>query len=319
MYKEKYYKYKNKYFNLIGGEDPDKVDAYDSPDLKEAPIEIYDVSLEDAEEFFDELEDKALEKENFIGFETKGIDIVTEDLQQQIIDIGEFGKTRGKKYNIEEFDADLFASVKRPNKNKILSLKTVDEFDTFTNKYGRKKNKKVFIKWDKVAKDYKGIYITESVLGDRSDTIPYQNRTTTDNWLFYDYNMLDDVIIFNKLRNLINFKEIHEPFRGQVVDEYAIPTNEFAKYYDKITFDKILLINDVKSFDKFTNKYGKVVKDKYIDIDWKRVNRDYAGFYIDKDNDFFKKRKNRAYFKNEEFESWIKKDKLYKGLVYIFD
>jgi hypothetical protein len=329
MYKEKYYKYKNKYLGLTkeeGFDDPDKVDAAESPDLKEAPIEVYDAASDDEDEIIEDLEDQALKKEDFQGFDidkgTKTSDFVTENLQQQIVDIGELGKARGKKYNIEEFDSDVFTTINRLNKNKILALKNQNDFDKFTNKYGSKKKKKVFIKWDKVQKDFKGVYITKSVLGDRSDTIPYQDRTTTDNWLYYDYNMLDDVVIFHKYRNLINFKEINKPFHGLVVDEYAISDTDFAKYYDKITFDKILVIDNVKSFDKFTNKYGKILKSskkKYIDINWKNVNHNYDGFYIDKDNTFFRERRNQAFYKGEKFESWVKKNKLNKGLVYIFN
>lgn len=329
IYECKYIKYKNKYLNLVGGTgytDPDKFDAFDSPDLNEAPVEIYDAAEEDEEEIIDELEEKVLEKEDFQGFDIdkgqKTTDFITEDLDQQIIDIGEWGEARGKKYNLQEFDADVFTTLQRPNKNKILALKTTDDFDTFTNKYGKMKNKKLFIKWGTVSKHYKGIYIDKTVLGDRSDVIPYQDRTT-DNWLFYDYNMLDDdVIIFHKLRDFMTFKEIKKPFQGIAVDEYAIPPEDFVRYSDPITFDKILLIDDVKSFDKFTNKYGKIIahKDnKYIDINWNRVNRDYDGFYIDKDNTFYKDRKNTAFFKDEKYESWIKKSKIYKGVVYLFD
>jgi hypothetical protein len=61
------------------------------------------------------------------------------------------------------------------------------------------KNKKLFINWKKVSKEYKGIYITDSVLGDRTDTIPYQDRTTADNWLYYDYNMIMMLFYFIKL------------------------------------------------------------------------------------------------------------------------
>ena len=184
---------------------------------------------------------------------------------------------------------------------------------------GKMKNKKLFINWAKVAKDYKGIHINNSVLGDRSDTIPYQDRTTADYWLYYDYNMINDVVIFHKVRDMITFKEIRKPFQGLMVDEYAISESDFVRYSDPITFDKILLIDDVKSFDKFTNKYGKLTKGKYIDINWNRVNRDYDGFYIDKDNDFYNERKNKAFYKNEEYVSWLKQNKIYKGIVYLFD
>lgn len=320
MYKSKYYKYKNKYLNLIkerGFNDPDKVDAYDSPDLVPAPEEIDDSVQELDNETNENFEEMIMKKENFEGFETKNIDFETEDLQQVIVDIGEFGKTRGKVYDVGEFDKNLFTDVTRSNKNKILALKDMKSFDIFTDRYGKPIKGKLFIDWKMVANDYKGIHIASSVLGDRKDDIPFFDKTG-DNWLNYDYNRLDDVIIFQKVRDTINFKKITKPFIGKMVDEYAIGEEEFARLSDPLTYDKIVVLDDVKSFDKFTNKYGMVSKD-HIKIDWNTINHDYAGFYIDKDNDFFDKRSKKAYFKDEKYISWIKKYDIHEGIVYLFD
>ena len=325
MYKQKYYKYKNKYLDIIKEDgfsepdDADKIDAYDSPDLKEAEEEVYDVAEEDEDEIKERLEDMLLKKENFEGYDTKGIDFATEDLQQIIVDIGEFGEARGKIYDYDEFDSTTFTDIKRSNKNKILSINDTNSFDTFTERYGKMKNDKLFIRWSIVAKDYMGIYIASSVQGDRDKVIPLHNKTTTDNWLDYDYNHVDDVVIFQRSRDITNFKKITKPFKGKVLDEYAISEEEFAKFSDPITFNKILLITDVKTFDKFTNKYGVLAKNKYINIDWDNVNHDYGGFYIDKDNDFFNKRDKTAYYKETKFESWIERNDIHDGVVYLFD
>lgn len=322
MYKKKYYKYKNKYMDLVkekGFEDPDKIDAYNSPDLKEIEADevVYDVATQDEEEVIERLEDLMLKKEDFQGFSTKGVDFATEDLQQVIIDVGQLGEVRGKVYEMEEFDPDVFTNVKRANKNKIVNLVKPADFDTFTSKYGKMKNKKLFINWPHVAKDYRGIHINSSVLGGRGDQIPFQDRTTTDNWVNYDYNRLDEVIIFQKPRNMIQFKEISKPFRAKVVDEYAINADEdFAKISDPITYNKILLVDDVKSFDKFTNKYGILIKGGKVKIDWEKVNHDYDGFYLDKDADF-KARSKNIFYKNNEYPSWL--SNIHKGVVYIFD
>ncbi|ARF10013.1 hypothetical protein Indivirus_8_3 [Indivirus ILV1] len=320
MYKTKYYKYKNKYLDLVkeeGFNDPDKVDAYDSPDLDHAPEEIDDSVQELDNEINENLEEMIMKKENFEGFDTKKIDFVTEDLQQVIIDIGEFGKARGKIYDVGEFDKSLFTNVSKANKNKILELKDKNSFDIFTNRYGKPVRGKLFINWKMVAGDYRGIYIASSVLGDREEDIPFFDKTS-DNWLNYDYNRLDDVIIFQKIRDLINFKKITKPFVGKMVDEYAIGEEEFARFNDPLTYDKIIMINDSKSFDKFTNKYGMISNDQ-IKIDWNAVNHDYAGFYIDKDNDFFEKRSNKAYYQGEKYFSWVEKYNIHKGIVYLFD
>lgn len=377
MYKNKYYKYKNKYLHLMQGtmkgggldDDPDIVDYYDEDDLILAPHELFDSIQEDEEDANNILNDMMLKKEDFEGFETNKSDYVTDDLDQEgpqsdspneefsddqdmfigqldnrqdqlktyqtkvtftepevtsdeptLIDIGEFGEVRGKAYDIGEFDEkSLFTNIqKKINKNKILLLKDKDSFDTFTDKYAKPRNNKIFINWLKVAKDYKGICIASSVLGDREDEIPFNNRITVDNWLYYDYNRLDDVIIFYKPRSLINFKEINRPFKGKMVDPYAIPENEFARLADPITFDKIVVIDDVTSFDKFTNKYGFLSKND-ISINWIKLNQDYDGFYIDKDNDFFRQRQKKAYYKGNKYDSWIKKYKIDSGVVYLFD
>jgi hypothetical protein len=126
------------------------------------------------------------------------------------------------------------------------------------------------------------------------------------------------VIIFQKLRSLIDFKKITKPFNGKMVDEYAVEEEEFVKLSDPITFDKIVILDTVSAFDKFTSKYGILVKDK-INIDWQNVNHDYDGFYIDKDNDFINLRNKKAFLKGEKFESWIKKYKIISGIVYLFD
>ncbi len=297
----------------------DKDDLIEDADLSDDTYEtdiIDNSALAFDEQINENIEEMIRRKEDFQGFETKSLDFITEDLQQTIIDIGELGKARGKIYDPIEFSEKVFTTIKQKNKKKILELKDKDSFDTFTDKYAIGVKSKIHIDWKKVSNDYKGIYINSSVLDNRDDTIPYLNRTA-DNWLFYDYNRLDDVIIFHNLENIITFKRISEPFQGRIADEYAIEENQFAKINDKITFDKILLIDSVKAFDKFTNRYGLLKKDKIM-IDWQKVNHDYNGFYIDKDNTFFDSRKKEAFYQGEPYKSWIRSG-INKGIVYLFD
>ena len=82
------------------------------------------------------------------------------------------------------------------------------------------------------------------------------------------------------------------------------------------------MIDDIKSFDKFTNKYGLIIKRKkpnYIDINWNEVNKDYDGFYIDKDNDFYDDRYEQAFYKDTLYPSWWKKNNVEAGVVYLFE
>lgn len=328
MYKRKYYKYKNKYTKWIkenSFDDPDVVDAYDSDDLD--PMSDKELVIErDEEDEIDEiLEENTKIKKDFEGFNTNAGEFESEDLKQDTFDIGLFAKARGKSFDSNEFDDEDFGKLNKPNKSKILRVDDKDTFDTFTEKYGfiNKKDKRPYIKWDVVNKDYKGIFIESSVLSDREDTIPYMGRTVP-NWVDYDFNHLDEVIIFKKYRNLIRSKDISKPFKGTVVDEYAIEDTEFSRITDPITNDKILLIDDVKSFDKFTFEYGVIKKNKknknklFIDINWRKLNINYDGFYIDKDNDFYNERYKYAFYDNKLYESWWFKNDIESGVVYLF-
>lgn len=344
MYKHKYYKYKYKYNKRLqqlgkGGpelhsvDDPDELDGQEWTELYSVPdqeVELIAEIDEDAEN--EELQQVLVNrlKENFGEYEIEkessphGLS-TDEASRNRIIDIGIFGKARGRIHDVYEFDKTEFVSMHdKPNKSKILRINNKDSFDEFTNKYGKvnRKNKRINIAWNKVANNYKGFYLSSSALGERTDTIPYMDRTTSGNWVDYDFHYADEVVIFKKPRKLLHARQISRPFRGSVVDEYAIEEEEFARITDQITRDKILLIDDVKSFDKFTNKYGFPVGRKdntYIDIAWDHVNKDYDGFYIDKDNDFEKDRYHSAFYKGQEFPSWLEKNDIQIGIVYLFE
>lgn len=56
---------------------------------------------------------------------------------------------------------DFTNDTKKPHPNQILKVDTINVFDWFTKKYGgyTKTRKFLYIKWEKVAKDYKGFYL----------------------------------------------------------------------------------------------------------------------------------------------------------------
>src|SRR5690606_10013987 len=59
---------------------------------------------------------------------------------------------------------DEFTTVlKTPQRDKILLIHSVENFDHFTNKYGdiNFNQTYIFINWDRVAKDYKGFYLDQ--------------------------------------------------------------------------------------------------------------------------------------------------------------
>lgn len=326
MYKKKYYKYKNKYLKLISGGDydiPENIDPDDLDGLEELPIDEHELDLEAEEEIDSEMKEKASERGEFIGFDIDpGTDFINESLQQDIVDIGLKKNARGKIHLYSDFDPDIYIKLKdKSEKTKILIIDTTEDFDDFTIKYGflDKNDNQIYISWEEIARKYKGIYISSSSQGDRDEDIPLGEKTT-ENWLDYDYNFIDDVIIFVKFRNLINFRKISKPFKGKIADDYAIDEKEFVRIWDPITHDKILLIDDIKSFDKLTNTYGVLIqkKEQYINMDWNSLNKDYDGFYLDRDADFYK-RLQKAFYKGILYNSWVKKNGIEQGIVYLFD
>ena len=134
--------------------------------------------------------------------------------ENNIRDIGMFGLARGKEMESFKFDDDNFIKFDRKNnKNKILKIDNIDDFDNFTDKYGKiklykktrgfgKNDKKIkkpflFIKWDKVAEDYKGIYLDEGINNDRYGNAYYKGELY-ESWWVNEYKTDPDyVFIFS--------------------------------------------------------------------------------------------------------------------------
>ena len=76
------------------------------------------------------------------------------------------------KYQGHINSSELTMDPRIPDKNKILFIDSVDNFDYFTNKYGHMKNiidsyYALRIKWDIVAQDFYGIGIDMKLFNDR--------------------------------------------------------------------------------------------------------------------------------------------------------
>lgn len=294
---------------LQDANDPDIVDAYNEDTLEEFSEES-DIINELRDEIDEEIE------ENIDTEETNEI------LEKDLVDVGLHGVMQGKVFEYADFEENEYIKFGSGNIKKILVINNIDSFDKFTEKYGKmnKKEKKVHVQWNLVAEHYRGIYIETSALGSRKDIMPYKNKTTTENWLNYDYDYLDKVIIFVKPRKIIHHKTIDSPFHGKVVDHYSIDDNDFVHISAPIIHDKILSIDDTKSFDKFTNRYGylKTKNNKpRIYIKWNNVKKDYDGIYIDKDADL-SDRYNTAFYNDKKYKSWFKKSDIIPGMVYLF-
>lgn len=286
-----------------GFTDPDNGDGYDDDNPESVSDEELELKNISDDEFISELDEKISE----------------ENSSKDFVEIGVYGTLTAKIITLDNCEPKEFINMSvKANKLAILSLTTVNDFDSFTVKYGiyKKKKNKVYINWDYVHRKYKGIYVASSVLKDREETIPY-NDTNVDNWIYYDFGKeyLDKVLIFQHYRNIIHKKEVKHPFHGYVVDSFGINENEYVRFNEKAD-NKILFIDDVKSFDKFTKAYG-YVKDETIIIDWDKVKKHYSGITIDKDNFFEKNRKTKAYYNEQLCTSWWN-DNIVAGLVYLF-
>jgi len=119
---------------------------------------------------------------------------------------------------------------------------------------------------------------------------------------------------------------------GKYYDVYKTIDGNFMSYYrdsglDKyqITDDlrkpnrsKILVIDSIKVFDFFTQKYG-VVHDDAVYIKWNKVSNDYKGFYLNQENkNLFFERHDHIIFKFRRLKSWWSNEYNFVGIL-IFD
>ncbi len=305
-YREKYHKYKEKYFRLLleGG-------SYDIDSNTGKFLDDYE-EPEDIEGIL-----KAQRK-------SRGYDIYDADSNGSTTGININEKIRGKIYEVGDFNKSNFVSLGRSSSpNKILAISNQDEFDKFTEKFGTidKKGNNINIKWENVARLYKGIYITSSAVDERDIDIPFRNRAVG-SWINQGYDYIDDVVVFLKDRSGIPTRSITSPFHAKVIDSYAFDEDDFVKINDAVPNNKVLLIDDVKSFDIFTNKYGKVAKKKkmeYIDINWHNVKKDYEGILIDKDSLIKLDRYEIAFMRGNRYQSWWEMNQIEQGVIYIFN
>lgn len=335
MYQQKYKKIKNKYLKL---KHKMKGSSYitneDFPEIEQEDDYFTDDRLiKPSEELFpfyikDEEKD-TVEIKNIDG--PKPVPNLPEE--PKIRDVGIFGLARGiseKKYNLKEIDFIKWKD--KADKNKILIIDNIEDFDDFTYKYGALDKYKIadqvygdqtvlYIKWNEVKKDYKGLYLDEGIKEERYNEA-YFNGKLYDSWWQLEFDF-DDTLIFKEDKmELFIGKSITIPFKAILYKENDFPANNYIDIAQGPDPDKIIKIDNFKSFDIFTNKYGNLEKLKkgtyVITIDWNKVNIDYKGFYIDKDSDIFDKRYLKAFYNGKKYESWWYYYKIKIGIVYIF-
>lgn len=306
MYKQKYLKYKKKYLMSIkGGFVPDELTSSDEEEVSD----IEEINEGVDEEVTEKIEEKILKEPEYVGDSN-----ITTDKINKIVPIGK--SVHGKIMNYDNFDSEeyttvIFTDIETPIKNKILKIDNKESFDKFTDKYGFIKKKTLMIDWLIVEKHYRGIYVSSSI-ENRVDEATYLNKVMI-SWVTYEYKYIDDVIIFIKEENIKYEKEINSPFKGYIMDHYAIDEHTFVTINEEIVHDKIVVINSIKHFDQFTNKYGNG-----DNIAWDKVKVDYIGLYLGDDKDLDANRREKCFFNSKLVNSWWGKGKLESGLVYMF-
>lgn len=366
-WQKKYYKYKLKYQNLLkesgvleNEPDPD-VDGPDNVQIDPNNLHVRDPDSEfpDSPSVPEEMSDPGAlsdadetPKGEIIGFDDQQYDDKSKSDEK---DIGLLGDARGELRRMSDFRNEEFVRPKnRPNSDKILFIKTENDFDIFTDKYGYIVDDNLLIKWDLISDLYKGFYLSPGVLVNRYDMVPYLGETYeswVNNYRYFDYPLLritsrvngdkkrqreSMVMIFDKNEptqtEITEYegKRITKPFKGKVIDPFHISekrlTNRIGKNIREQsrmnTKNKILFIDNIQTFDIFTNRYGEVKsvkKTPYVTIDWDLVSADYSGFYINKDNMFKDVRYDYVFYDSVKYPSWWKYYKISDQVVYFFD
>lgn len=120
-------------------------------------------------------------------------------------------------------------------------------------------------------------------------------------------------------------KKSFETYEGNIVpyhEEYIenIPDSLITKDPAKPS-NKVLIIDNVNSFDVFTKLYAKeVYSKKFMYVRWEQVAQNFLGFYINCDNkDLYLTRYEMINYKDKDmFDSWWKRE--YDNVnVVIFD
>lgn len=224
----------------------------------------------------------------------------------------------------DTFDRSQFIKLSRdPSKNKILRISKPDNLDLFTQQYGKISNNTLYINWIKLSKFYKGVYFKESAFNGREIDIPYKD-TTMKSWINHDMhpNFIGKVIIFVYRDSGIAGEKITKPFKGTVVSELEFNEDDFIDVKSKSNQIKIVIIDDIKSFDVFTRKYGfkqETQKRKFIDLKWNEIKKHYKGFYIENSRILQENRYKVAFLSDERYGSWLVNNNIKLGVVYLFE
>lgn len=220
----------------------------------------------------------------------------------------------------DTFDISQFIKLSRdPSKNKILRISKPDNLDLFTSQYGKVDDNTLYINWIKLSKFYKGIYFKASAFNGRETDIPYKDKTMK-SWINHDMypDFIGKVVIFVHRDTEIIGEKITKPFKGSVVSELEFDEEDFIDVKEKSDLSKIVIIDDIKSFDVFTRRYG-FVKDKFIDLKWDEIKKDYKGFYIENSKIIQGNRYKVAFLSDKRYGSWLVNNNIKLSAIYLFE
>lgn len=247
----------------------------------------------------------------------------------KVIDIGLFGLIRGRQQEKYQVGDDDFVSInEEPNNNKILMVNNIDDFDEFTYRYGglakyADVDKEygdeaiLYIKWNKVAKNYKGFYLDVGIADKRQQQAFYKDKGYK-SWWSREYPF-ENIIMFEPWDfTLFIGVDIDSPFEGKIYGANDFTQQDYTDIFTDSTDKKVVKLDSFKSFDTFTNKYGSFDENKVLVINWDKVADKYKGFYIDPDSEIYPKRYITAYFNDKKHRSWWRNDDIKAGYVYLF-
>lgn len=228
-----------------------------------------------------------------------------------------------KKYLLK--DTDFINLSDKPNKNKILQVNSLDEFDEFTERYGGitelNDDTVIYIKWDKVQENYKGLYVNHGLYEDRYNTAYYE-ANVYNSWWKLEYHAKDTLIFTNIGEQIAQGSSINKPFKGTLHDKEDFHEDEdFTRDFNKSDKTKIFMIDDYDGFDEITKKYGGIYQTKsgkhYLRLNWNSFADDYKGFMIDSTSSL--DRVKRAYYMEKKYISWVRAEKIKQDKIYIFE
>jgi hypothetical protein len=274
------------------------------PDSEEADLTDTTVEIKDFPDTVGLTDDDTKTDDLIEELDSDDVPVILSPADNEVRDVGIYGLARG--ISKETYDV---------NNKKILTIKTLDNFDNFTQKYGAVKDDNLYIRWDKVQDDYNGVFIDEGLKAERYDDAYFANKYYTSWWRpEFDFK----VLIFVKDNfDLIVGKIIKRPFAGTVHNENDFTADDYTDSVNIGNKNKILIINTYDSFDDFTNKFGELVGNT-IKIKWDDVRKKFKGFYINKDAEVYPARFATAFLSGKKHLSWWKNSNI-KQLVYVFE